>query len=80
MTVLGGRNRQVNVQLDPSRLQSFNLTAVDVQRALATQNVEIPGGMVDPGEAPIDDALQCHQLLLRTRRYHSHSSRTCFCV
>ncbi|MFO0645941.1 MAG: efflux RND transporter permease subunit [Polyangiales bacterium] len=50
VTVLGGRNRQVNVQLDPSRLQSFNLTAVDVQRALATQNVEIPGGEVLQGE------------------------------
>ncbi len=54
VSVLGGRNRQVNVQLDPSRLQSFNLTAVDVQRALATQNVEIPGGEVDQGERSLN--------------------------
>ncbi len=50
VTVLGGRARQINVVLDPSRLQSFGLTAVDVQRALATQNVEVPGGDVIQGE------------------------------
>jgi hydrophobic/amphiphilic exporter-1 (mainly G- bacteria), HAE1 family len=50
VTVLGGRKRQVNVTLDPARLQGFGLTVADVQRALATQNVEIPGGDVDQGD------------------------------
>ena len=36
------------------------------------------GKLRPPGQAAIDDLL--HQLLFRTRRYHSHSSRTCFCV
>jgi len=49
VTVLGGRARQINVVLDPSRLQSFGLTATDVQRSLASQNVEVPGGNVDQG-------------------------------
>lgn len=44
--VIGGRKRQVNVRLDPVRLQSHGLTAVDVQRALRSQNVQIPAGMV----------------------------------
>jgi HAE1 family hydrophobic/amphiphilic exporter-1 len=50
VTVLGGRRRQMNVVLDPARLQSFGLTVVDVQRSLMTQNVEIPGGTVDQGD------------------------------
>ncbi len=49
VTVLGGRARQINVTLNPASLQSFGLTAMDVQRALATQNVEIPGGDVTQG-------------------------------
>jgi multidrug efflux pump subunit AcrB len=44
--VIGGRKRQVNVRLDPVRLQSLGLTAVDVHRAIRAQNVQIPAGMV----------------------------------
>jgi len=44
--VLGGRKRQINVRLDPVRLHAFGLTAPDVQRALRSQNVQIPAGMV----------------------------------
>ncbi len=49
VSVLGGRARQINVVLDPSRLQSYGLTATDVQRSLASQNVEIPGGNIEQG-------------------------------
>ncbi len=50
VTVLGGTARQVRITVDPQRLQGFGLTVVDVQRSLATQNVEIPGGEVDQGD------------------------------
>ncbi|MEZ4390024.1 MAG: efflux RND transporter permease subunit [Polyangiales bacterium] len=50
VTVQGGMRRQINIVLDPARLQSFGLTVVDVQRTLAVQNVEIPGGEVDQGD------------------------------
>ncbi len=46
VTLLGGRRRQINVWMDPVRLKSFNLTAIDVQRALRAQNVQIPAGTV----------------------------------
>jgi HAE1 family hydrophobic/amphiphilic exporter-1 len=49
VTVLGGRERQIDVEVDPQALESRGLTIVDVQRALATQNVEFPGGNVDQG-------------------------------
>ena len=47
--VLGGRKRQVNVRVDPIKLRGAGLTAVDVQRAIATQNLTMPGGRVDTG-------------------------------
>ena len=56
--VVGGRQRQVNVTLDPARLQAYNLTVTDVSRALQAQNAEIPGGRVEAGST---------QMTLRTR-------------
>src|SRR5579862_3743096 len=56
--ILGGRQRQVNVWLDADRLRAYNLTVNDVARALAAQNIEIPGGRVDQGP---------QSLTLRTR-------------
>jgi HAE1 family hydrophobic/amphiphilic exporter-1 len=50
VTVQGGLRRQINIVLDPQRLASFGLTVADVQRTLAIQNVEIPGGEVDQGD------------------------------
>jgi hydrophobic/amphiphilic exporter-1 (mainly G- bacteria), HAE1 family len=48
-TILGGQKRQVNLWLDPMRLEASGLTAVDVQRALATQNLTVPGGAIETG-------------------------------
>src|SRR5499426_1724354 len=56
--VVGGRQRQVNVTLDPARLQAYNLTVTEVSRALQAQNAEIPGGRVEAGST---------QMTLRTR-------------
>ncbi len=47
--LIGGRKRQVNVWLDPMKLRAEGLTAADVQRALASQNVQMPGGPIDTG-------------------------------
>src|SRR5262249_4929406 len=48
-TILGGQKRQVNLWLDPLKLQASGRTAVDVQRALGTQNLTMPGGAIDTG-------------------------------
>ena len=56
--VVGGRQRQVNVLLDPARLQAHNLTVTDVASALQSQNAEIPGGRIEAGAT---------QMTLRTR-------------
>ena len=47
--LIGGRLRQINVIADPARLQSLGLTAAEVSAALASQNVQLPGGRVEQG-------------------------------
>ncbi len=49
VTIVGGRKRQVNVRLDPIQLRATSLTAADVQRAIASQNLTTPGGNVETG-------------------------------
>ena len=51
--IIGGRKRQINVLLDPIALRSHEVTAIDVQRALATQNLNVPGGSVETGPKDI---------------------------
>src|SRR5262249_43855074 len=49
VTAIGGRQRQVNLTLEPARLQAYNLTVTDVAHALQAQNAEIPGGRIEAG-------------------------------
>ncbi len=56
--VIGGRNRQINVLIDPEKLQKFNLSGADVERALRSQNIALPSGRVEQGS---------RQLTLRTQ-------------
>jgi HAE1 family hydrophobic/amphiphilic exporter-1 len=50
VVIYGGRQRQINVTVDPVRLQSYGLTISDVSRSLAAQNIEVPGGTVYRGD------------------------------
>ena len=45
----GARNRQINLFLDINKLNAYNLTAQDVERAIRTENVETPGGRMVNG-------------------------------
>lgn len=49
VSLIGGRKRQIKVLLDPVLLRSSGLTPLDVQRAIATQNLNVPGGSVESG-------------------------------
>jgi hydrophobic/amphiphilic exporter-1 (mainly G- bacteria), HAE1 family len=53
LKILGGHKRQVNVWLDPLKLQATGLTAIDVERALAQQNLTVPGGLIETGPKSI---------------------------
>ncbi len=49
VVVLGGQERQINIQLDPIRLAGAGVSALEVQRAIAIGNVNIPGGRIESG-------------------------------
>ena len=49
VTIVGGRARQVNLWVDPARLRAYNLTVAEVSRAVANQNLQLPGGTVNQG-------------------------------
>ncbi|SFI16085.1 efflux RND transporter permease subunit [Planctomicrobium piriforme] len=45
----GGRSRAVNVILDLDRLSALDISVEEVRQALVSQNMELPGGIVDQG-------------------------------
>ena len=47
--LVGGREREIQVLLDPDKLAGLGLTAADVAGAVRAQNLEIPGGSYDVG-------------------------------
>ena len=57
ISLIGARNRAIQVAVDIDRLRAFNLTVEDVRSALAAQNIEVPGGRVEQG---------ARELVLRT--------------
>ncbi|NOY94574.1 MAG: efflux RND transporter permease subunit [Deltaproteobacteria bacterium] len=48
--VLGGRERELHVWIDPSALREKGLVVTDVVGILGTQNLDLPGGRVRRGE------------------------------
>ena len=49
VTLVGSRLRQINLWLDPARLRAYSLTAAEVTRAIANQNLMLPGGNLAQG-------------------------------
>ena len=54
--ILGGRKRQINIHLDPIRLAGAGVSALEVERAIASSNVSVPGGAIESG--PSDTTLR----------------------
>ncbi|MDQ3473391.1 MAG: efflux RND transporter permease subunit, partial [Acidobacteriota bacterium] len=47
--IIGGRQREIQVWVDPDKLRAYNVTVAEVANAVRTQNMEVPGGRVDEG-------------------------------
>ncbi len=54
VTIIGGRERQINVWVNPDKMRSYNITPVEVAAALRIQNLEFPGGRVDEGAREVN--------------------------
>jgi hydrophobe/amphiphile efflux-1 (HAE1) family protein len=53
VTISGGRARQIQVVLDIEKLNAHGLTVDRVRDAIVAENVEIPGGRIDQGDAEL---------------------------
>ncbi|MCB9734107.1 MAG: efflux RND transporter permease subunit [Deltaproteobacteria bacterium] len=49
VAIIGGQKRRINIQLDPVRMRAAGVTALAVQRAIASSNADIPGGQLESG-------------------------------
>jgi len=47
ISLIGGRERAVNVWLDPDKLNAYNLSIERIKAALRSQNLELPSGRVN---------------------------------
>jgi hydrophobic/amphiphilic exporter-1 (mainly G- bacteria), HAE1 family len=50
ISIVGGRERQINVWVDPDKMRSYNVTAAEITTALRLQNIEFPSGRLDEGQ------------------------------
>ncbi|MCC7492770.1 MAG: efflux RND transporter permease subunit [Fimbriimonadaceae bacterium] len=48
--ITGGRERQINIVLDPYRMRAYGVTASDITKALHNENAQVPGGLVEQGD------------------------------
>jgi hydrophobe/amphiphile efflux-1 (HAE1) family protein len=53
VTVTGGRAREVHVELDLEKLTAHGLSVGQVRDAIQSDNVEVPGGRIDQGDAEV---------------------------
>src|SRR3984957_19141336 len=78
VNILGGKKRQINVWLDPLELQAAGLTAVDVEAALAAQNLSVPGGQIETGpkslslrvQGRVDDVAKIGRIVIKNTQDH----------
>ena len=49
VAIVGGRDREIQVWVDPDKLRAFNVTVAQVADSVRAQNLEVPGGRVDEG-------------------------------
>ena len=47
--IIGGRNREIQIWVDPDKLRAFNVTVAQVADAVRAQNMEVPGGRLEEG-------------------------------
>ncbi|HEX8143067.1 MAG TPA: efflux RND transporter permease subunit [Pyrinomonadaceae bacterium] len=47
--IVGGREREIQVWVDPDKMRAYNVTVAEVAAAVRSQNLEVPGGRVDEG-------------------------------
>ena len=53
VSIAGGRAREIHVELDLEKLTAHGLSVGQVRDAIQSDNVEVPGGRIDQGDAEV---------------------------
>src|SRR5437016_2721215 len=77
--IVGGRQREIEIWVDPDKMRAFNVSAADVANAVKLQNMELPGGRVEEGQREltvrtmgrIPDPAQFNNLVVANRGNYS---------
>src|SRR5256885_2115889 len=77
--IVGGRQREIEIWVDPDKMRAFNVSAADVANAVKSQNMELPGGRVEQGQREftvrtmgrIPDPAQFNNLVVANRGAYS---------
>lgn len=75
VVIFGGRQRQIKVYVDPTRLRAYNLSITEVSNAIRNQNLELPGGSLIEGPrtsgvrtiSKLTDVNQFQDIVITTR-------------
>jgi hydrophobic/amphiphilic exporter-1 (mainly G- bacteria), HAE1 family len=51
--MIGGRDREIQVWVDPDKMRSYNIPVTEISNAVKLQNLEFPGGRVDEGKTEL---------------------------
>jgi hydrophobic/amphiphilic exporter-1 (mainly G- bacteria), HAE1 family len=51
--MIGGRDREIQVWVDPDKMRAYNVPVSEVSNAVRLQNLEFPGGRVDEGKTEL---------------------------
>ncbi|HEX8097865.1 MAG TPA: efflux RND transporter permease subunit, partial [Pyrinomonadaceae bacterium] len=51
--IVGGREREIQIYVDPDKMRAYNVTVAEVAAAVKLQNMEVPGGRVDEGQREV---------------------------
>lgn len=51
--MIGGRDREIQVWVDPDKMRAYNVPVPEVTNAVRQQNLEFPGGRVDEGKTEL---------------------------
>ncbi len=57
--IFGERRYSMRIWLDPDKLANLGITAVDVQNAIAEQNVQVAAGKIGQSPAPAGTPSRC---------------------
>ena len=78
--IFGERRYSMRVWLDPDKLANLGITAVDVQNAIAEQNVQVAAGKIGQSPAPAGTAFEMQVNARRPAERSRSSSATSSCA